>query len=188
MISGDIFGLPVPDAGPIFAAALVVHVAAGLTAVVTGALAATARKQSGRHPRAGRVYLRALAGVFATATVMAVIRWREDAQLFAIAVSAFTLGLYGYQARRRRRPGWPLHHAIGMGGSYIALLTGFYVDNGPVLPVWNRLPHITYWLLPAIVGMPLIWFALHRFAGRERQTRSMRHPNTPDHDAGRAPQ
>ena len=52
---------------------------------------------------------------------------------------------------------------IGMGGSYIALLTGFYVDNGPFLPLWDRLPHWTYWLLPSLLGIPLIWRALHRF-------------------------
>ena len=85
---------------------------------------------------------------------MAIIRWHEDAHLFAIAVIAFGLGLYGYRARRRHRPGWPPHHAIGMGGSYIALLTGFYVDNGPFLPLWDRLPHLTYWLLPSLVGIP----------------------------------
>jgi len=94
---------------------------------------------------------------------MAAIRWHEDAYLFAIALIAFSLGLYGYRARRRHRPGWPKHHAIGMGGSYIALLTGFYVDNGPFLPLWNQLPHWTYWLLPSLVGIPLIWLALHRF-------------------------
>jgi hypothetical protein len=172
MPTGDILGLPIPAAGPVFAAALVLHVACGLTAVVSGALAATANKRPGRHPRAGRVYLWALAGVFTTATIMATIRWHEDAHLFAIAVVAFGLGLYGYRARRRRRPGWPRHHAIGMGGSYIALLTGFYVDNGPFLPLWNRLPHLTYWLLPSIVGTQLTWLALHRFTRLERQTRS----------------
>ena len=163
MLAGDILGLPIPDAGPIFAAALVTHILSGLTAVISGALAATAKKRPGRHPRAGRIYLWALGGVFVTATIMAIIRWREDAHLFAIAVMAFSLGLYGYRARRRRRPGWPPHHAIGMGGSYIALLTGFYVDNGPFLPLWQQLPHLTYWLLPSIVGVPLIWLALHRF-------------------------
>ena len=116
------------------------HILSGLTAVIAGALAATARKQPGRHPRAGRVYLWALGGIFATATIMAAIRWHEDAHLFAIAVIAFSLGLYGYRARRRHRPGWPPHHAIGMGGSYIALLTGFYVDNGPFLPYGTGYP------------------------------------------------
>jgi hypothetical protein len=163
MPSTDILGLPIPDAGPVFAIALAVHVICGLTAVLAGALAATAKKRPGRHPRAGRVYLWSLGGIFATATIMAVMRWEEDAHLFAIAVVAFSLGLYGYQARRRHRPGWPPHHAIGMGGSYIALLTGFYVDNGPFLPLWESLPHITYWLLPSLIGIPLIWTALRRF-------------------------
>ena len=174
MLGSDIVGLPIPDAGPIFVTALAVHVVSGLTAVTAGAIAATARKQAGRHPRAGRVYLWALGGVFATATVMAIIRWREDAHLFAIAVIAFGLGLYGYRARRRHRPGWPPHHAIGMGGSYIALFTGFYVDNGPLLPVWNQLPHIVYWLLPSVVGVPLIWLALRRFQ-RDPSAGSTRH-------------
>jgi hypothetical protein len=172
MFAGDILGLPIPDAGPIFAAALVIHILSGLTAVISGALAATANKRPGRHPRAGRIYLWALGGVFTTATIMAIIRWREDAHLLAIAVMAFSLGLYGYQARRRHRPGWPPHHAIGMGGSYIALLTGFYVDNGPFLPLWNQLPHVTYWLLPSTVGAPLIWLALHRFRANPRLAES----------------
>lgn len=153
---GEIFGLPIPDAGPIFATALALHILSGLTAVIAGVLAATARKQPGRHPRAGRVYLWALGGTFATATITAIIRSHEDAHLFAIAVIAFSLGLYGYRARRQHSPGWPPHHATGMGGSYIALLTGFYVDNGPFLPLWDRLPHITYWLLPGLIGAPLI--------------------------------
>jgi hypothetical protein len=163
MTTGEILGLPVPDAGPVFAAALVVHIACGLTAVASGALAATARKRRGRHPRAGRVYLWALGGIFVTATTMAAIRWREDRHLFAIAAVALGLGLYGLQARRRQRPGWPAHHGIGMGGSYIALLTGFYVDNGPFLPLWDRLPHWTYWLIPSLVGIPLIARAIRRF-------------------------
>ncbi|MDT4992230.1 MAG: hypothetical protein QOH97_2122 [Actinoplanes sp.] len=168
MIGSDIVGLPIPDAGPIFATALAVHIGSGLTAVTAGALAATARKQAGRHSRAGRVYLWALGGIVVTATVMAIIRWREDAHLFGIAVIAFGLGMYGYRACRRHRPGWPPHHAIGMGGSYIALLTGFYVDNGPFLPFWNQLPHIAYWVLPSVVGVPLIWLALHRFQRDQR--------------------
>ena len=91
----EIFGLPIPDAGPIFAAALVIHILSGLTAVIAGALAATARKRAGRHPRAGRVYLWALGGIFATATIMAAIRWHEDAHLFAIATAGGTLATTG---------------------------------------------------------------------------------------------
>ena len=166
MLAGEVFGLPVPDAGPVFAAALAGHVAAGLTAVVAGALAAFAGKRPGRHPRAGRVYLWALGGVVVTATVMATVRWREDAHLLAIAILTAGLGTFGYQARRRSRRGWPVRHAIGMGGSYITLLTGFYVDNGPLLPLWNRLPDAAFWLLPTAVGVPLIWLGVRSFTRR----------------------
>jgi hypothetical protein len=150
-------------------AALAIHVLAGLTSVVAGALAATARKQPGRHPRAGRVYLVGLATIFVTATIMFAIRWREDAHLFAIGLVAASLGFFGWRARRRQDPGWATRHAIGMGGSYIALLTGFYVDNGPQLPGWRLLPHWTFWVLPSAIGIPLIWFALNRFRTREAE-------------------
>jgi hypothetical protein len=160
-----VLGLEVANAGPLFLAALALHVLAGMTCVVAGALAATARKRPGRHPKAGHVYLWGIVAVFATASVMAVIRWREDWHLFVIATAAVGLAMFGWRARRSLRPGWPRWHATGMGGSYIALLTGFYVDNGPQLPLWNRLPHWTYWVIPAAVGIPLIWRALRRFAG-----------------------
>jgi hypothetical protein len=169
-----VLGLEIPDAGLVFFVALGAHIVAGLTCVVAGALAATARKQPGRHPTAGGVYLWGVGAVFVTATVMAAIRLREDAHLFAIAVVSFGLALFGWRARRQRRLGWPRRHAIGMGGSYIALLTGFYVDNGPQLPLWKSLPHWTYWVLPTAVGMPLIWLAMRRF-----QARSVSVPATP---------
>lgn len=163
MLEIRIFGLEILDAGPVFFTALGFHVAAGLTCVASGALAGSAPKRPGRHPKAGRVYLSGIAVLFATASVMSVIRWRENAHLLAIAVVAAGLAWWGWRARTRRRAGWVRRHAIGMGGSYIALLTGFYVDNGPQLPLWDRLPHWTYWVLPAAVGIPLIWWALRRF-------------------------
>src|SRR6266542_3295754 len=73
----------------------------------------------------------------------------------------------GVLARRRHWPGDTAHIA-GMGGSYVAMLTAFYVDNGKQLPVWDRLPSIAYWLLPAAVGVPLIWRAIRRARHRHR--------------------
>lgn len=152
----------------LFLAALVVHVAAGGTGVIAGALAAAAAKRPGRHPRAGAVYLCAVGAVFATATVMAALRWRHDWHLFLIAVVAFGLALLGRWARRARPRRWPAWHGSAMAGSYVALLTGFYVDNGPRLPLWDRLPPLAYWLLPAAVGIPVTWRALRRNAALHR--------------------
>lgn len=146
----------------IFGVALAVHVTAGLTSVVAGGLAAQAPKRPGRHPRAGTVYLYGLAGIFVTATIMAGLRWRHDWHLFAIATVTAGLGSLGWWARRRARARWMAWHGSAMGGSYIGLLTGFYVDNGSQLPVWDRLPHLAYWFLPAVVGIPLVLRALIR--------------------------
>jgi hypothetical protein len=49
-----------------------------------------------------------------------------------------------------------------MGASYIVLLTAFYVDNGPKLPLWDRLPNIAFWTLPMLIGLPLVVRALRR--------------------------
>src|SRR5258706_3457657 len=149
-----------------FFAALAPHIAAGATAVVAGGLATTARKRHGRHPRAGTVYLYAISLVFVTATVMAALRWSRDWHLFVIATIAFGLAALGWWMRRRRPRWWMIWHGAAMAGSYVALFTVFYVDNGPQLPLWTRLPHLLYWLLPAAVGIPLTWRALVRNAAR----------------------
>jgi UDP-N-acetylmuramyl pentapeptide phosphotransferase/UDP-N-acetylglucosamine-1-phosphate transferase len=164
-------GITIPDDRPVFLATLAVHVAAGLTCVVAGALAATAGKRPGRHPRAGTGYVAGLAVLFVTASVLAILRWREDRHLFVIGTVAFGFGATGWLARRRRWHRWLLWHGVAMPASYVALLTGFYVDNGPQLPLWNRLPHWTYWVLPALVGAPLTWSALRR-NGAVRRDRS----------------
>jgi hypothetical protein len=161
-LARQVFGLPIPDEGALFDVALACHIAAGLSCVVTGALAATAPKRPGRHPTAGRIFWWSLAVVFASSTTMAALRFAHDWHLLLIGTVAFGAGSLGYLARRRRRPGWQRVHIPAMGGAYIALFTGFYVDNGPQLPLWDRLPHLAYWLGPSLVGVPLILRALAR--------------------------
>jgi hypothetical protein len=47
-----------------------------------------------------------------------------------------------------------------MGIAYTAMLTAFYVDNGPHLPLWDRLPILAFWLLPSAIAAPIITRAL----------------------------
>ena len=49
-----------------------------------------------------------------------------------------------------------------MGIAYVAMLTAFYVDNGPHLPLWDRLPTFAFWLLPSAIGAPIIIRAILR--------------------------
>lgn len=171
-LANTTFGLEIPSAGPVFAVALVVHILAGLTCVVTGAVAMLAKKRAGRHPRFGTIYYRGLGFVFGSAAILAGIRWEEDRHLFFIGAVAFTAATVGYLARRYRWHGWRSFHIPGMGLSYIAMLTAFYVDNGPQLPLWNRLPVIAFWVGPSLIGVPLILLALARYRPRVRADRA----------------
>jgi hypothetical protein len=161
-LASQVLGLPVPDEGALFDAALGCHIAAALSCVVTGALAATAPKRPGCHTTSGRVFFWSLAVVFGSSTTIALLRFAQDWHLLLIGTVAFGAGSLGYLARRRQRPGWQRLHILGMGGAYIALFTGFYVDNGRHLPLWDRLPTIAYWTLPSLIGTPLILRALMR--------------------------
>jgi hypothetical protein len=175
----ELFGIQVPSTAPLFLTFLAVHVTAAFLAVVTGARAALIRpKGRDRHSRCGKLYFWAICVVFATATALAVMRWAQDRHLFAIGAIAFTAALTGRLARRRNRPGDGAH-ILGMGVSYIAMLTAFYVDNGDRLPLWDRLPTIAYWILPAAAGIPIIWRALrrhHRMGMNEGATREIPSP------------
>jgi hypothetical protein len=162
-------GLPIPDDRPIFLAVLAVHVTASVVCLASGGLAAVSRKRRGRHPMSGRVYYWSLTVVFVSLVVLASLRWPHDVDLLAVGTVAFTAATVGLVACRRRRPGWLRWHGTGMAVSYIGLFTGFYVDNGPNLPLWNLLPHITYWLLPAVIGVPLLLRALRRNTRPERR-------------------
>lgn len=156
----DIPGLPVPDAGPLFDAALLVHVAAGITSVVAGLVAMLSRKGGTWHVGAGRTFLGGLVALFVTMAVMAVIRWPATVHLAVLGAVALTAGVAGW--RNRRRHGSDAAHIVLMSVAYVAMLTAFYVDNGPRLPLWNLLPPWSFWVLPAAVGLPLIVRALRR--------------------------
>ncbi|HSR84296.1 MAG TPA: hypothetical protein VLM11_08955 [Streptosporangiaceae bacterium] len=165
LIAARILGDEVGSTAPVFLAFLAVHVAGGLTAVVAGATAALAQKGSPWHIRVGRWFYRAITVVFITATALSIMRWRQDYHLLIIGVVAFAAATIGYQHRRRNRPGGA-PHILGMGIGYIAMLTAFYVDNGPHLPLWDRLPSLSFWFLPSVIGAPVIARAL--LASRRR--------------------
>lgn len=143
---------------------IAVHVAAGLTAVVSGATAMLAPKRRGRHPHAGTVYLGALAMLVITAIGIVAAR-PHTAYLLIPGVLALGAAGAGRLARRRRWRGWLRHHITAMAISYLAMLTAFYVDNGPRLPLWNLLPPVAFWFLPTAIGLPVLIRALHHHPG-----------------------
>lgn len=155
----------------LFSVLLACHVLAGLTATVCGAAAMLVPKRRGAHPVLGRIYGSALVAVAATAAGMGVLHWPRVNHLLAVAGVALAAAAVGCTARRVRWKGWLPWHIGGMAVSYIAMLTGFYVDNGPRLPLWELLPPVAFWFLPAAVGAPLLARALVRHRPRRRSRR-----------------
>jgi hypothetical protein len=154
---------------------LVVHVLAGLTTVVTGIVTFSQPKRPGRHQRWGQVYLLSYTVVLLTATMLSVQRWKADAYLFFLAVLGSLCALVGYTARRFRHAHWLRRilgaqwvtvHLIGMIASYVVLLTAFYVDNAHLIPLLDRLPPLTFWVLPTLISLPFLVLSLSGFASK----------------------
>lgn len=161
LAEGRILGTFVGSTAPAFLAFLAIHVAAGLTAVAAGATAALSAKGGAVHVRAGRLYYRAITVLFATALVLTAMRLRADLHLALIGAIAFAAAVLGVRHRRLRHPG-NAGHIVPMGVSFAAMLTAFYVDNGPHLPLWDRLPTFLFWIGPGLVATPLIVRAVRR--------------------------
>lgn len=163
-MTGDstiILGIEIPSTDPVLIAVIVgIHIPLGLACVVAGAVAMLSEKRRGRHSTVGTVYYWGLLALFASATFLAVMRWAENYHLFILGALSFASVWLGRRALRKRWPYWARLHITGMGLSYVLMLIAFYVDNGKQLPIWQDLPHFTYWLLPLAIGMPLIVRAL----------------------------
>ncbi len=157
-----IAGIPIPFTSPIFLWVVGLHVAAGVGCVVTGLVATLSTKGRGQHSNFGTLYFWSLAVVFVSMTVLAVARWAEDYDLFILGAFSFAAAYTGRAAMRQRWRNWARFHVMGMGTSYILLLTAFYVDNGKNLPLWGELPQIAFWILPSAFGIPIIAYMLAR--------------------------
>ena len=82
--------------------------------------------------------------------------------MFILGAHSLAAAYLGRRALRQYWWNWLRLHLMGMGASYILLLTAFYVDNGKSLPLWRELPPLALWLLPSAVGVPIIVYALLR--------------------------
>jgi hypothetical protein len=154
-------GIAIPSTDPLFLAIVVgTHIPLGIACVLAGAAAMLVRKGRGRHSTFGTIYFWCLLALFSSATFLSIMRWTENAHLFALGALAFACAWTGRSAMRLRWRYWVRLHIAGMSFSYVLVLIAFYVDNGRQLPIWSSLPDFTYWLLPLLVAAPLIVRAL----------------------------
>src|SRR5438445_11132926 len=75
-------GIEIPSTSPVFLTIVGIHVVVGLACVITGAIAMLSAKRPGRHPTFGSIYYWCLVAVFASASLLAAMRWAEHYHLF----------------------------------------------------------------------------------------------------------
>lgn len=155
-----VFGVPVPSVDPTFLAMVRFHIGVGIVVVVAGAIAMLSYKGRGRHSTAGTVYYWSLAILVATVTALSAMRWVENYHLFLLGTLSFVAATMGRTALRQRWPYGVRLHISGMGLSYILMLTAFYVDNGKNLPLWREFPQWAFWVLPSVMGVPIVVYAM----------------------------
>lgn len=147
-----------------FTAMLVLHIVAGSICLLIGVVAFSVRKKKGNHTKSGEVYHASYIVIFITAIIMAILHWDESAALFYVALFSYSFALIGYLARKRGWRNWLFLHIRGMLGSYIGLVTAVLITNGSDIPFLKTLPIWTLWILPTIIGTPMIIYVNHRFS------------------------
>ncbi len=165
-----IFGIPIPSDNKLFLTIVAIHILFGIICAIAGIVAMVSTKGGRFHSLAGMVYYWILLLLFITVVSLSIMRWPHNNHLLVLGVISFLTAYAGRKLARTRKPGWTRRHTVLMGSSYILLLTAFYVDNGQNLPFWNQFSPLFFWLFPALIGIPIIVYALRRQALNKRQT------------------
>lgn len=134
---------------------LSLHIVAGTAGLLVGPAAMLAPKRGGRHPQLGLVYQAIVALLACSAIGLVALSPARLWPFAAIAVATEAAALGGWFVRRRHRPGWLPVHVSFMCGSYVSFVTAFLVVN------WHS---PLAWILPTVVGSPLIAVAARRAA------------------------
>jgi len=156
----NIDGIIIPDNSPVILTIIGIHVAVALICVLAAFLAMFSNKRNKYHPEFGTVYYWCLLVVFITSIVVSIIRWPLDNQLLILGTFSFGFALAGRMAQRNKWKSRMRWHLMCMSMSFILILTAFYVDNGKNIPLWKLLPSLYYWLIPGLIGIPIMVFVL----------------------------
>jgi hypothetical protein len=135
---------------------LIIHIAAGFTALVTGGLASFTRKGGKAHRRSGKWYFRAMTGVFITAVAIAILK--NLAFLFMVGFFSYYFVVRGYRqlylkGLGRTQKATPLDWTI----TGVALVFGLGLVSWAVYQLMNS---ISFWPVPMAFGIISASFAL----------------------------
>ena len=151
----------------LFRAVLAFHIAVGTAGLILGPIAMTALKGSRLHAWAGELYHWVMLAVCVSAAGLAWLDWVRNWWFLPIAAGSYAFALIGYVAAKVRWRGWIVAHVSGQGGSYIAMVTAILVVNWQLLTGTSGRSSPWAWLLPTVVGSPIIaWVNVQVGRGR----------------------
>lgn len=135
---------------------LILHIASGFTALVTGGLASLTRKGGKGHRRSGKVYFGAMTGVFITATAIGI--FKNLAFLFMVGFFSYYFVVRGYRVLYLKGLGRS-QKATGLDWfvSGIALLFGIGLIVWSVSQLRNG---NSFWPVPMAFGLTSLFFSL----------------------------
>ncbi|MGH8455319.1 MAG: DUF2306 domain-containing protein [Nevskiales bacterium] len=136
---------------------LAFHIACGAGGILLGPIAMRARKMRGWHTRLGEIYHWLFLAIFLSASVLVFMDWQRLWWLLSVSVFSYAFALLGYVSAKLRWKNWLQFHLAGQGGSYIAMTTAVLVVNAGIGSWWA-------WLLPTLIGSPLIAWIIREVA------------------------
>ena len=105
------------------------HVAAGVSALVLGAVGMASRKSLRLHPRVGDWYFVAITVACTSAILIAIVEWSKLWIFILLAIGTYSFAVAGYVAGKRRKARWLIIHVVGLTSSYCGLAMAFLVGR-----------------------------------------------------------
>jgi hypothetical protein len=155
---------------------LVVHTAAGVLALIVGAVVLWSSRRRPLLDWRSAAYHWLVLVVVATAIAMLALDWPDLWWLTIVAVFAYVLALLGYLAPRRPWRHWAAAYVHGQGGAYIALVTALLVVSLTVDGPVHGPAAVVVWVLPSLIGTRLIMRWQHWLQESGQASRTGRRP------------
>jgi len=135
---------------------LVLHIAAGFTALITGGLASFTPKGGKAHRRSGRWYFRAMTGVFVTAIAISILK--SLAFLFMVGFFSYYFVVRGYRQL----------YLKGLGRTQKAAGLDWFISGAALLfglgligwAVYQKISGLSFWPVPLTFGIISAAFAI----------------------------
>jgi uncharacterized membrane protein len=135
---------------------LILHIASGFTALITGGIASMAKKGGKGHRGSGKIYFWAMTGVFITACLLGVLKGKPF--LFMVGFFSYYLVVRGYRQLYLKGLG-RTQKATTL--DWFISTTAFFFGLGLIgWAIYQQRTGVSFWPVPMVFGLISTGFAL----------------------------